>query len=212
MKLNKYLLALTCAISTAAHAEHNWYFAANIGQSSFDASKSSGDDIFNSLGLDINSSSLDDTDTAYKIQVGYQFTPNFAIEGGYIDLGAATYKANVTDGFFDYNAKIEIEAKGWNIAGVGMLPLNDSFSLFAKLGFINADVESTIKFSSGGISASESEDSTDFKPTFGLGAAYAVTSQLALRVEFERYNDLGDEDKTGEGDVDLLSGGIVYKF
>jgi OmpA-OmpF porin, OOP family len=212
MKLDKYLLVLTCALAATAHAESNWYLAGSIGQSSFDASKSDGDASLNDVGLGVNSSSLDDEDTAYKIQLGYQFNPNFAIEGGYVDLGGLTYKANVTDGIFDYNAKMDVEASGLNIAAVGILPLNDNFSLFAKFGFINAKVETTVKVSSGGFSSSGSEDSTDLKPMFGIGAAYSITDQLAIRVELERYSKLGDEDSTGEGDVDLLSGGILFKF
>jgi OmpA-OmpF porin, OOP family len=212
MKRNKYLLVLTCALAATAHAENNWYVVGSIGQSSFDASKSDGDASFNDFGFDVNSSSLDDEDTAYKIQLGYQFNPNFAIEGGYVDLGGLTYKANVTDGFFDYNVKMDVEASGLNIAAVGILPLNNNFSLFAKFGFINAKVETSVKASSGGFSASGSEDSTDLKPMFGVGAAYAITDRLSIRVELERYSKLGDEDSTGEGDVDLLSGGIAFKF
>ena len=47
-----------------------------------------------------------------------------------------------------------------------------------------------------------------------------MTKQTGLRLEWERFKDVGDANKTrgtdngktGQGDVDLLSIGIQYKF
>jgi opacity protein-like surface antigen len=47
--------------------------------------------------------------------------------------------------------------------------------------------------------------------TYGIGASYAVTDKAVLRLEWQRYNQLG-----GEGapklDIDVLSIGALYRF
>lgn len=211
MKFNKYLIACACVFTAAAHAENNWYVLGSLGQSKFDASKSDLDSALRDEGLVVYSSTLDETDTGYKLQIGYQFTPNFAVEGGYIDLGKLSYSANVL-GIIPVTAGAKVEASGWNIDALGILPLGNGFSLFAKAGLIDAKVKFSVSASSAFSSASSSDSSTDIKPLFGVGASYSINNQLIVRTEYERYKNLGDKDTTGEGDVDLFSAGIAYKF
>ena len=211
MKLNKYLLALTCALTATAHADSSgFYIAGSIGQSRYnlDWNKSDIDSELDDAGFTVNSSSLDKHDTAYKVQVGYQFNQYFAVEGGYIDLGAAEYKANVSG----VNAKAEYEATGINVGAVATMPLTSSFSLLAKFGFIRSDVDFNVRASAGGISASESDSGNNVDTYVAFGAQYAFTDNFAVRAEFDNYNNIGDDDKTGEAKVKLLSLGAVLKF
>jgi hypothetical protein len=46
----------------------------------------------------------------------------------------------------------------------------------------------------------------------GLGVKFDAADTVELRAEFERYKNVGDDDKTGESDVDVLSVGAVMKF
>ena len=64
--------------------------------------------------------------------------------------------------------------------------------------------------SAGGFSASDK--STKVKTTFGIGASYGFTPQFAVRADFDTYRKLGDSNTTGEGTVDMISIGVVYKF
>lgn len=212
MKLNKYLLALTCALTATAHAENNgFYVAGSVGQSHFnlDWNKSDADSLLEDAGLTINSSKLDKHDSAYKIQVGYQFNKNFAVEGGYVDLGAAEYKANVNG---VGTGKAEYEATGVNIGAVAIMPFTSSFSLLAKFGFIRSDVDFNIRASAGGVSDSESESAKKIDTFVTFGAQYSFTDNLAVRAEFDNYNKIGDSNETGEAKVKLLSAGVVFKF
>lgn len=211
MKLNKYLIACACAFTAGAHAENNWYVLGSIGQSNFDAKKSDVDNELLNAGFLLDSSSFDKADTGYKLQFGYEFNSNFALEGGHVDLGELTYKAS-SFGVIPADLKAKIEVNGWNIDAVGILPINNGFSLFAKVGFIDAKVEAKTTASSPFFTTSSKENSSDIKPLFGLGAAYKLNAQVSMRIEIERYHDLGDNDTGGEGDVDLYSAGIAYKF
>jgi OOP family OmpA-OmpF porin len=41
---------------------------------------------------------------------------------------------------------------------------------------------------------------------------YDFTKRTGIRAEWEQYKNIGDKNKTGESDLDLISIGIQYKF
>ncbi len=201
------IAASTIVVSPSVFAG-DWYMAGSIGQSDFKGGKSDIDNALTSAGVTGLSSRLDDKDTAYKLQVGYRFTPNLAVEGGYVDLGKLKYMASFTGG----TGRAEIKATGWNLAVVGSLPLGQDFSLFGKLGMIDAKVEANVFATGAGGAASAGVSDTSWKGHWGFGLDYAVNQKMAIRAEIERFSKLGDNNTTGEGDVDLLSLGVVFKF
>jgi OOP family OmpA-OmpF porin len=161
-------------------ADTGGYIGASFGQTSSDAL----DDLESIPGV-----SVDDSDTGYKIFAGYSFNANFAIEGFYTDLGEISATNGVT------TASVSLDSLG--VAGLAILPLNDDFGLFAKVGYQRWDAE----LKATGVS-STNEDGSD--AVLGLGVTYDVQN-VSLRGEFERYAIDGD-------DVDLLSVGIAYNF
>ena len=46
----------------------------------------------------------------------------------------------------------------------------------------------------------------------GLGGSFKATRQVGVRLEWERFLSIGDEDTTGESDVDLFSASLVVCF
>ncbi len=205
----KKLVLIALLVSSPAFAG-DIYVAGSIGQSDFGSSsdKDNIDRTFASLGLPPISSTLDTKGTGIKLQLGYQFNPNFAVEGGYVDLGKTSYSANVRGG----NINISIKASGFNVAAVGIVPINESFSLFGKIGAINGKVEPSVSASGVGGSAVVSTSSTNWSANYGFGGVFHVSKQLGIRLEYERFSDLGDETTTVKGDVDLLSAGLMFKF
>ncbi len=150
----------------------------------------------------------DDKGTGWKIFGGYQFNKNFGAEIGYVDLGKATANGVITGVAVSANAK----AKGWELLGVGTFPIADKFSAYGKLGFFrwDVDVSATAVVPGFSATASASDKGTDF--TFGVGLKYDFTKNVGARLEWQRYNGLGDSATTGTSDVDLFSLGIVFKF
>jgi len=141
--------------------------------------------------------SVDDSDTGFKLGGGYAFHRNFGVEAAFVDLGKATASAG--------GQSAEVKASGLSVVAVGMLPLGQNFSLLGRFGVINA----TVKASGPGFS----DDTTDMKTTFGIGASYSFTPKFAVRADYDVYQKLGDNDTTGkESDVNMLSIGVVYKF
>lgn len=208
----KIMLAALLAAATqtvlAADPSSGMYVLGSVGKSKVSIDTASFDSDLTAAGATGVSSTTDEKDTGYKLQLGYQYNRNLAVEGGYVDLGKFKYNATFTGGV----ASAEVKAKGWNIDVVGIAPLNDAFSLLGKIGLIRAKVDATVAATGPGGSASGSDSATKWKTTFGFGVSYNLTKTVAIRGEFERFLKLGDNNTTGEGDVDLYSVGIVAKF
>lgn len=212
MNIRHITAATILSLAMTSAFAGDWYVVGSLGQAKVqDSGKSDIDAALIAGGVTGLSSSIDDTDTGYKFQLGYSFNPNLAIEGGYVDLGEMTYKASGTLLGIPGNAKGTVEANGWNIAVVGTLPLNQQFSLFGKFGSIYTDVDAKVTLSGGGGSISAKANASDWETSFGFGATYQINKQWGVRAEWERFNNLGDSD-TGESDVDLLSVGAVFRF
>ena len=202
------LLALATFASPWVMAQDSgWYGGANVGRSAATID----DARINSslMGRGFTSSSVVDEDrsTGYKIFGGYQLNRNFAVEGGYFDLGKFGYTATtVPAGTLNGNIKL----KGLNLDLVGILPLTEKFSAFGRAGLAYAQTRDT--FSGTGAvhvtNPNPSKSDTNYK--FGVGLQYAFTDSLAMRAEAERYRV---NDAVGnKGHIDLVSVGLIYRF
>ena len=174
--------------------------------------------IFNALGYDVltAASELDDSDSSWDIVVGYRFMPYFAVEGGYLDLGTAGYKASGQvedgDGVYDTSIAGDISSSGFALSGLGILPIGESFEAFARLGFYfgDADIDFNVSGEVESESFSEKEGETEF--LWGIGGAYNFSDAWAVRLEYGQVMDVGDEELTGEYDVDRWSLGVTWTF
>src|ERR1035437_2882567 len=190
-KIRLIILAALVSSSGVAYA-NDVYIAGSIGQSDF-----------GSMG---GGTSSDKNGTAFKLQLGYQVNPNWAVDGGYVDLGKSTYSGPVPG----YGmATVQIKATGFNIGAVGTVPLHAKFSLFGKFGMIDGKVEAqvTIPGRSGSASA------TKWKPTYGFGVKYDVSRSLGIVGEYEHFDKLGDDSTIGfTAKINMLSAGGMDKF
>lgn len=158
-------------------------------------------------GLTTTGMTNDDSGTGYKLFGGYQLHRNFAVEGGYFDLGrfgftSTTSPAGTLDG--------RIKLRGVNLDLVGRLPLGDRFSLLAKIGGQVAQARDS--FTSSGLVnvLNPSPKKTEFNYKLGVGMQYAFSSYFTLRGEAERYRV---NDAVGNhGDINLYSLSLVFPF
>ncbi|RUO25985.1 hypothetical protein CWE09_04455 [Aliidiomarina minuta] len=214
MKMNK----ITQAISTVAlvgmilpamaEEEPTGWFVGAGGGASF-ASIAESDitaDLF-AAGFETTEFSENDRDFGFKLFGGYQFNPNFAVEGGYFDLGSFDYTANTNP---DGSLSGALKFSGWNVDLVGMLPLSDRSSLFARIGVHNGRTKASFE-SSGAVNVQTSEyrsREVDYK--IGVGYQYHLSEAVSLRAEVERYRM--DDAVGNSSDIDLLSVSAIYRF
>ncbi len=194
MKKAVVLFAFLAALSSSAFAEG--YVGAGLGQASVDIDASP------IGGVQPN---VDDSDTAIKLFAGYKFHPQIAAEIGYMDLGE--YGVTWDDGV-DY-IKVGIDASAIYAAVVGFLPINDQVSFMGKAGFARWDTDYR---ESSSLFASFNSSDSGTEPMFGVGIMFSAANNLALRAEFERLLDVGDENTSGTSDVDVISASAVVKF
>ena len=137
------------------------------------------------------------------------------MELSFVDLGEATidFAASGPGGVGAVSVVGEIS--GFGVAAVGSWPVHDRVDLVGKLGLFRWDVDGEEEYFVIGSffdQSSESEDGTD--PFFGIGANFAVTSNFALRAEWERYTNVGDEigGIDFESDVDFFGISAIFSF
>lgn len=201
------LVALAVIASPFAAADDTgWYGGVNVGQGRAkidDARITSG---MVGGGFTTPSITDDDRDTGYKLFGGYQFNKNFALEGGYFDLGKFGFTATVPSGTLSGNIKL----KGLNLDAVGILPITDKFSAFGRVGLNYAQARDAFSGTGSVTVLNPNPSKRDMNVKVGLGVQYAFTEALAMRVEAERYRI---NDAVGnKGDIDLISLGLIYRF
>lgn len=189
--------------------EAGWYVGASLGRSSIDIDTNKVVAAAVAAGFATATATADTSDTAYKLFAGYKVNRNFAVEGGYTDLGKASISMTTTGPVASINA--EAKATAWEVNAVGILPINENFSVFGKLGYHWDDVKAKAAAISGGAGVAINKDysGNDFK--FGVGAEYNINRNVGLRLEFERYNNVGSSTSGGQ-DVDVASLGMAYRF
>lgn len=204
-------LALMAA-SNAVHADEpgdstGWYAGLNLGQSRASIDE---DRIANSLtaqGFTQTQIRKDTRDLGFKLFGGYQFNRHFALEGGYFDLGQFGFTADTQPpGSLSGEAKF----KGVNLDALGILPLTEKFSAFGRAGIQYAETKTAFQGSGAVLITDPARQQKAANYKVGVGLEYALTQQLGLRAELERYRV---KDAVGnQGDVDLASLGVVYRF
>ena len=205
-KLSLIALAVLGTTSVLAQELVGPYIGGNIGRSRAHFDAPGNLNAFVGPGFAVNSSSNNEGDTGGKLYGGYRFNSNFALEGGYFDLGRFNYTYNTTPaGSLNGNLRV----RGLNLDLVGIAPLSDRFSAFGRVGA--AYTRATSGFTSTGAvpaAAGRSERNTNLK--LGLGLEYAFSERLAVRGELERYRV--KDALRSRGHIDMASVGLVYSF
>jgi OOP family OmpA-OmpF porin len=202
-------LASTLVFTATAHAADNqgWYGGLNLGRSHLGLSGSDLDNGFASRGI-TSSSALERRDTAYSLTGGYQFNRNLAVEGSFVNLGRFDYQTSTTAPVAG-SISGRYGVHGFGVSAVGILPLQQGFSVYGKAGLLLARTELEANGSAGLATSETHSHSTN--GTFGLGLSYDFTKNIVGKAEWNRYARVGDSN-TGRGDIDLYSLGVAYKF
>jgi OOP family OmpA-OmpF porin len=144
----------------------------------------------------------------WRLQGGYRFNENLALELGYIDFGKARYQAAYAGGA----ASGEVKAGGFDVAALASLPLGEGFSVFGKLGLVAARVTSSLSAGAPASGASGNWSATVVRPLLGVGASYQLSRNVDLRMDYDHVSGLGKSGSTGKMDDNMVSLGAIYNF
>lgn len=187
------------------------------------------DDILHTFALaGIGESELDDSVSVWGVQLGYRWGKFFATELGYARLGEASYRLPVlitetetpvtgapsTTTFVGERAT-QFASAGPTISALGMLPLGQRIDLHLRAGIYLADTRVTnrtrdVEFNTGNVNHGR-VDASQTEIYGGIGGAWNINESLVLRVEYQKYLDVGDDKKTGEADIDVFNLSVLFR-
>jgi opacity protein-like surface antigen len=182
---------LLCCASLAQAAEPGFYVGAGIGNAGIEVN---GNDP--NLG-DIDDRDFEGDDVGYKLTAGFRPIDYFGVEASWNDFGKADDATEVGN----VPIETEFETDGFDLSLMGMLPVGETFDLFAKAGYFMWDVEGTA--SSAGVAERVQNDGEDL--TYGAGAQWNP-GNFGLRAEYQIY------DIEGLDDVWFASLGALFRF
>jgi hypothetical protein len=205
-------LLLGLAASVPAQAG-DLYAGVGVGQAKMTDTRACGV-ARNLLNDGYSCSSTDRTNNGLKLVAGYQLMDILGFELSYLNFGGTSANASGTakGTTTATTAKTEFEAKGFAFAAIGTLPVTKDFGVIGRVGIFRWNVESTASIPSGGTVTAK-----DTKPGFtfdniGVGFKYAISKSMDMRVEWERFKDVGDTHITGQGDIDLITLGLLFNL
>jgi opacity protein-like surface antigen len=199
------------------------YGGAIVGYSMYDADGTENEagleDIITGAGAPFQNlrSSTEDTDIGYQAMFGYRFTRYFAAELALAQFGElkSTARADMDfgGGFVPASVSLTYSAGGPIVSAIGILPLNDKFELFARLGYMftssERELTTRVDGENGGFGSAKG-DSQD--PVYGLGFSWHINQVYSIRAEYQMLNSLGQADRTGEEDLTVVGVGLIIRF
>jgi opacity protein-like surface antigen len=159
----------------------------------------------------------DDESTAWGIVAGYRIMRYAAVELNYQNLGKLEESATIptlvqtTPTFvyvpIDYQRKLE--TAGPSVSALGILPILDNWSVYARAGVFFADMKFT---SSVGNSGDHSITFGSESFLWGAGTQFDIGKHWSVRAEFQRFDSVGEQRGAGRADIDLLSLGVIFRL
>jgi hypothetical protein len=198
------------------------YGGALLGQSNFSGDQSLNEaslrDIISGAGAPQNlESSTEDSDFGYQATFGYRFNRHFAAELGLAQFGnlSSTARADMDfgNGLVPASVKLNFSAGGPIISAIGILPIGEKFEIYARLGYLFCSSERELSSRVDGQAGSFGSAKGDSQnPVYGLGFAWNISQVYAIRGEFQKLDQLGQENRTGAEDVTVIGVGLIVRF
>jgi opacity protein-like surface antigen len=224
--VTKWLIAASLALvsmNAMAAGDRGFFIAVSGGNATYDVRRGDFDQISRSayttngvsvLGL---TSTMDDTDTALSLVAGYKLFPFLSFEGGYIDLGKASYRS--TSSIFVPGVSgpstgligVGISSKGFIACATVMAPLGDKFNVHAQLGEIVEDTKVDVDVKINSVDVPQSIKDTSADAFVGAGVTFRFNQNVSASFDYTLFKDVGG-DKTGEDDVSALRLRLEYLF
>lgn len=169
----KKLMALAMAAAFAAPAfAGDFYAGADIGRNKF------------------SDSGVSVTKTGLAAFGGYKLNENVSFEAGYRSL--------LSESASNGSESVSVDLYALQFSGVFSTPVTNELSLYGRLG-LNS-LRGDVTYKQGSTTISEGGNETKF--LWGIGASYAISKDVALRVEVQKPVK----------EIQVLSVGVKFAF
>lgn len=191
-------LAGFATVAQAAPKDNTWYAGAKLGWSQYH------DTGFYGNGYDsgIGNGPTHENQLGAGAFGGYQVNPYVGFEMGYDWLGRMQYKGSEENGAF--------KAQGIQLTAKLSYPILDDLDIYTRLGGMVWRADSSAKNALG---ERLKDHDTGVSPVYAAGFEWALTQDIATRLEYQWVNNIGDAHTVGtRPDNGMLSLGVSYRF
>jgi len=216
------LVAIAAAPAIAKEPALGFYVGAGAGVSSFRGDYASQvNQAYAGTGFTVDAATVtDDRDTAWKAYAGWRFHPYGAIEAAWLDFGEArTHYAIGVPNIGEATRDGRYRLSGAEISALGIVPIGDRATVYAKAGALF----SQLKYDESGLNqfgepGSFSHTNRETKFLWGLGGSFELVDSLAVRIEWQRAEDIGERfalTDSGNGrfeHVDMATIALQWRF
>jgi len=184
------LAALAFIAAQASAAEKTWYVGGDISSTQF---KADGDK---------------ERKTGFGATLGYSLSENFAIELQARRLGSASFSETIDS--VTYSTKVR--ANSLSASVLGIVPVNNEFSLFGRLGYSRNSLDFSVKPSNASVTINA--DGHKNKVLYGFGGNYQFDKNLGLRLEYVNLgkNKINVAGAEAEAKIQQFNLGLNYSF
>jgi opacity protein-like surface antigen len=153
----------------------------------------------------------------FQATFGYRFNRYFAAELGLVQFGelSSTVRGDIDqgNGFIPANVKFAFNVAGPMISAVGILPFGEKAEAYARLGYLFASAEREISArvdgQNGGATSAKGDSQ---EPVYGIGLAYHFNQVYSMRIEYQKVDSVGQQDRTGTEDLTNIGVGFLIRF
>jgi OmpA-OmpF porin, OOP family len=149
---------------------------------------------------------------AWGVVAGYRIFRYAAVELSYLDLGSLERTEQFVFGIPPITSSLEIhqelDTSGPAASALGILPITDSWEVYARAGVLFADMEATSSIMGSSSSITFGSDSL----LWGAGTQFNWGAHWSVRLDFQRFENVGENNGPGEADIDLLSLGVLFRL
>jgi opacity protein-like surface antigen len=225
------VLGLPCLAATpgaraqsSTQPDEGFYVGVGLGTSTFDQSKADFDagvlGSFTDAGFSVLNpvSQLDESSTAFHGLIGYRFSPYYGFELAFADLGKLNYSATMTlsggglPSASPGSISGEVSSKGPILSVLGSVPLAKRWEVFGRAGLFYADTTIGVGATISGAASSSSLSARSTDWALAIGGAFQASRRFSVRLEYQKLKNVGDPDRTGEGDVDVVDLALLIRL
>jgi opacity protein-like surface antigen len=138
-----------------------------------------------------DTANCDDQSRTLRALAGWTFNKYLAAEVGFHNFNKIT-----SPGFF-------VKGHAWEGVLVASWPFTEAFSVFGKAGGYRGATENN---------ATPAEATINYEGTYGLGAAYELTRNIGVRLEWQSYMQISGAKVSPKSDIDVISVGAIWRF
>jgi hypothetical protein len=153
----------------------------------------------------------DDEANAFGGFVGYRIFPYAAVELAYTHLGTLhEYQPAIaiTPTISTVAVESELETEGPALSLLALMPLTDRWDLYLRGGMLFADQ----KVSHSSVFPRQETTYGSDSLLFGAGTQFDFGAHWTVRLDFQRFDSVGEDNGIGDADIDVISLGVLFRL